>query len=538
MVQHQRNEKGRFEPTTSRPNDPEQEKVTMRDRTQSVPPHRRRSAQDDEDSGVESRRSLEPSIEDDIPSLEELIDSVREGKRRERGQSLHRSRGDSEVARRQIPIIESVSTANSRVNLSRTEEAELPRVVKSNLAMQLEEAQQAIRRLELIAANGAGRVGSAGPSGLPIRGSSLRVGPEARQPSPRVGADPPRAQDDYPMRNTPSRDRHREPSNVTFRDTASTHDSQLSSEIGNGKRRRQRSASSSNSSTQRYHGMRPRNVGTYTAKTPRHHQEWVRECENVFDIMKREYRSEGSKIRYATQWLPFDTREAWNRKEAERNGKGGPCTWHFFTEYLLDLIEDPTYRPFRSMQRYLGATQGDQLIQTFVTHLDQLERDIPQVSDELRYLILLCKMRIEVQQELLKVFPAPITRDGLVAAAARIEEGQRSLSTRPKRVEAPAQGERKFSNYRGQYRGSERSRGTSRPLPGRNVPPTSGRSQPHSEANRTQPTSRGGGVAPDHLSQVKCYACNKMGHYANTCTTNPGGIRAVTTGGRTGSSKK
>ena len=71
------------------------------------------------------------------------------------------------------------------------------------------------------------------------------------------------------------------------------------------------------------------------------------------------------------------------RSSSTTSSRCGP-TWEQFTGFLLDLIEDPTYRPFRNLQRYLAAMQSDQPIHRFVTYLEQLELEIPVLSQEMR----------------------------------------------------------------------------------------------------------------------------------------------------------
>lgn len=289
-----RSRDGRFEPV-NQPNDPGPVERTLRDRTQSVPPPRRRVIQDGEGSGLETHSYLEPSEEEEA-SVEELLDSVRKGKRRERGPSLHRSRGDSEVARRPRPDIENDSLEVPTVNFPDNEESEVAQASHASLAAQLAEAQSAIRRLEVAA--GVRVAGPSGQSTLPIRGPDLRPGTERASTGPRVTADPLGTKSNYPIRNTSVR----ETPTVSFNDTGSI----ASSGQTRTKRRRNLSTGSSSSSSRHYRGMRPRNVSVYGARTARAHLEWIRECESIFRIMKREYRSEGSRIRYAVQWLPFD----------------------------------------------------------------------------------------------------------------------------------------------------------------------------------------------------------------------------------------
>jgi hypothetical protein len=525
-----RNGKGRFEPTRTSSVQNQEEESTRRVRTQTVPPSRHISIQDGENSSIEHRSFLEPSNEGEA-SIEELLNPVRSGISPERGESLHRSRGDSEIARRPISNVEDVSLETLNVN-SPGAESEIVPVVSANLARQLEEARRTIRRLE--AATEAAEAGPSSAAELPIRGPETRARPN-----------PLRAQAEFPIRNTSNSEIH----TAMFHDGASV----ASSGRINGKRQRNRSNSSSDSSDGHYHGMRPRNVGVYSAKTARAHLEWVRECENVFRIMRREYRSEGSRIRYASQWLPYDKIDSWGRKESEYDTQGYRPTWDQFTEFLLDLIEDPTYRPFRNLQRYLSAVQGDQPIQGFVVHLEQLELEIPVISEEMRHLILLCKMRPSLQQEILKIFPAPSSRDGLVAAAGRIEESHKvrfAPATVPNnRYAAPrtddhgsplprAEAPRGGPNFGIRGRNQSQSRGTPRPMEGRNSMSQPPRFIPRTDANRTSTGYRGGRPAYGSRPPVVCFTCGKPGHVSPNCPAKTTGVRSMKAPYRSEESKK
>jgi hypothetical protein len=110
-----RNGKGRFEPTRTSSVQNQEEESTRRVRTQTVPPSRHISIQDGENSSIEHRSFLEPSNEGEA-SIEELLNPVRSGISPERGESLHRSRGDSEIARRPISNVEDVSLETLNVN--------------------------------------------------------------------------------------------------------------------------------------------------------------------------------------------------------------------------------------------------------------------------------------------------------------------------------------------------------------------------------------------------------------------------------------
>ena len=379
-------------------------------------------------------------------------------------------------------------------------------------------------------------------SSLPIREAIPRTRHGYTPIDLRSTADSLEQRDNIPVETTSNREGH----NVTFNDEESVA---LGGQ-GQGKRRRHRSNSSSSSADKHYRGMRPKNVGAYVAKTSRTHLEWVRECENVFRIMKREYRSEGSKIRYAAQWLPYNKMDSWTRKEFEYDEQSLRPTWEQFTGFLLDLIEDPTYRPFRNLQRYLAAMQSDQPIHRFVTYLEQLELEIPVLSQEMRHLMLLCKMKPSTQQEILKIFPAPATRDGLVAAAARIEESQRvrfpTANTTSNRFAAPRANNnerpadsqdrlRSGSSLRGKGRGHGRFRTSTQWGQGRG---NGGSFVPSSDVNRISTGGRGGRGAIESRGPIVCYYCLKHGHYANACPTGAAGARSAQATYGTGDPKK
>jgi hypothetical protein len=148
------------------------------------------------------------------------------------------------------------------------------------------------------------------------------------------------------------------------------------------------STSSDASSHSRFKGMKPKEPGQYAATTIRQHQDWVRDCENVFDIMRREYRKDRKKVAYAQQFVHGDKRETWERKQ-----KGRVVTWEYFCETLKDLIENPELRGYHQAVRFLSANQKDQTSSAFAAYLDQIEADLPLMIEDLRCLFFLCKLR-------------------------------------------------------------------------------------------------------------------------------------------------
>lgn len=117
--------------------------------------------------------------------------------------------------------------------------------------------------------------------------------------------------------------------------------------------------------------MKPKEPSVYAAKNLREHNEWLLDVENVFTIMRHEYRHDAAKVAYAQQWLGGDYRARWNR---HLEASEGDVTFSEFREALLDMLQDPVLRTYSTMRRYFAAQQRkDQSVMSFVTHLDTLE---------------------------------------------------------------------------------------------------------------------------------------------------------------------
>jgi hypothetical protein len=126
--------------------------------------------------------------------------------------------------------------------------------------------------------------------------------------------------------------------------------------------------------------MKPKEPSVYAAKSVREHNEWLLDVENVFNIMRHEYRHDAARVAYAQQWLRGDHRAAWNRY-LEVSEKG--VTFSDFCEFLLDMLQNPVLRTYSTMRRYLAARQRKvQSVVSFVAHLDILEGEMLPFTDD------------------------------------------------------------------------------------------------------------------------------------------------------------
>jgi hypothetical protein len=195
------------------------------------------------------------------------------------------------------------------------------------------------------------------------------------------------------------RKRHRNPSEDTSSEDTSSEDT---------------------SKRRRYYGLKPKEPGIYTAKNRREHNEWLLDVENVFTIMHRKYRQNTDKVAYAQQRLRGDHLATWNRylKTSEKG-----VTFSEFCEVLLNKLQNPVLRTYSTVRRYLAAQQRKgQSVLSFVTYLDTLEREMPPYTDDQRRLILLCKLRPDLQQSILQRSEVPPTRGELITLARYLED--------------------------------------------------------------------------------------------------------------------
>lgn len=263
------------------------------------------------------------------------------------------------------------------------------------------------------------------------------------------------------------------------------------------------------------HMAHPKAPSAYHGKNLKEHRDFVYECSLTFRLAPHVYHSDAKKVLYGMQHLHGDARERWKNHEKI---VGADCSsWDEFTDFLLDIIQDPVNRGISTMQRYSEAVQKPgQSIHNFVTYLESLEADLPVYTEEHRLNHLFTKLRPEIRERITNFQHIPQTMDGMVSLAARIEENMRPKhrtiaprrggdeeTERKSRASTPDPPKEKGRRSRGDHRGRGRGgRGASSAHRG----PT--------EPNTLPVTANRGGR---DLSDVECYTCHKKGHIAPHC---------------------
>lgn len=261
-------------------------------------------------------------------------------------------------------------------------------------------------------------------------------------------------------------------------------------------------------------------LSEYEGRSIKEHTNFINACELAFRIKPVTYTSNRSRVLYAAQWLRKKPAEQWTRYE-KTNGKD-ITTWEDFVTILLDWVQSPKNRHLATAEKFESAIQGPtQDVRGFALYLQSLEDELPPYKEDHKKQHFLTKLRPELRRGILALENMPETRDEMIESAARIEEHLRAerKEKREKPADSGAKSDRgcsgsssknkhpkAFSGKR-EYRSQNGKEGSSHP-PNR---AESGKT-PATTVNATALP-----VRPRDGSQVECYNCHKLGHYANEC---------------------
>lgn len=182
---------------------------------------------------------------------------------------------------------------------------------------------------------------------------------------------------------------------------------------------------------------------TYYGKSLKEHTNFMWQCDVNFRRDPRQFSDDASKVLYAMQYLRAEPRDRWRAQEATFGRD--QATWQEFSDFLLDLIQNPVNRLLTQAQRYSDARQKpNQSVHSYVTYVENLEDELEPYSEDQRRLHLLTTLRPELRTAITSHQNIPESRAGLIALAARLEENlgathghSATKSTGPRR--APAQ---------------------------------------------------------------------------------------------------
>ncbi|KAI9775744.1 MAG: hypothetical protein M1816_005772 [Peltula sp. TS41687] len=176
--------------------------------------------------------------------------------------------------------------------------------------------------------------------------------------------------------------------------------------------------------------LRVKDPKTYEGKNQGELDAFILDCECVFRTRSSQYRKEWRRADYAEGWVKPELAKSWNLK-VERLGDDYR-TWSNLKDYLQNDLPPKTLRVKDACSKWLQASQHqNQTVSSFVNYIDQLEKDLPPITEDMKRLRLMCAFRPEIELAIEQRADVPESREGLITLAINIEgahKGQRSAN--------------------------------------------------------------------------------------------------------------
>lgn len=217
----------------------------------------------------------------------------------------------------------------------------------------------------------------------------------------------------------------------------------------------------------------------YRGLSLRELRDYLLGCDVYFDAIE-EYVIR-RRIAVAASYIRDDALRQWSRLTVK------PTTWPAFELALRNMLQDPANRMSAATLKLKEARQGDnQSVREFANYLDELEEDIPDMSqEETRAWSLLNGLRGEVRSGVLREEREIRSREQVIASAQRLHE----LGTMGTAVSHA-------------FRGGGRSQG-------------GGTHAPHRAESKA-------GTSEVRTDSRECYRCFKKGHVRRDCPEGSG----------------
>ncbi|KAI9780815.1 MAG: hypothetical protein M1816_002651 [Peltula sp. TS41687] len=167
---------------------------------------------------------------------------------------------------------------------------------------------------------------------------------------------------------------------------------------------------------------------TYEGKNQGELDTFTLDCERVFRTRSSQYKKMWRRADYAEAWIIPELAKSWNLKVERR--RDDYRTWSNLKDYLQNDLRPKSLRAKDACSKWLQASQHqNQTVRSFVNYIDQLEKDLPPIPEDMKRLRLMCAFRPEIVLAIEQQADIPETREGLITLAINIEGAHKGQQT-------------------------------------------------------------------------------------------------------------
>ena len=232
----------------------------------------------------------------------------------------------------------------------------------------------------------------------------------------------------------------------------------------------------------------------------------MRDSDVAFALTLWNFDDEEDKILWAMQSLKGDPKEQWHNERARAPVIAS--SWGYFTNFLLDKVEDPVNRQLDINQEFTDAKQRpSQSVAAFDAYLTSLEAQLPPFTESQRTSALMTRLRPKLQEAIIRIGTLPVDRNALLSLAACLETTTRRSHSQS------SQGQRLGGASTGGHKGSNRSNNSKPSQEERTVQSKKDKKENRNSGSKLKSKSKD----KEWLKNIECFNCHKKSYYATDC---------------------
>ncbi|KAM0139030.1 hypothetical protein ACHAP3_003298 [Botrytis cinerea] len=145
--------------------------------------------------------------------------------------------------------------------------------------------------------------------------------------------------------------------------------------------------------------------------------EFIRGCENTFEIMPLTYEKESHRVLWATTFLGGTPAKRW----ADAKTSLQELTWEIFTAFLHNLIQTPQARRRETSFKWFELQQGTRSVQEYAATLAEYESELEGIPEGVRMDKFVQGLKIPLRNKLTEATIIPVTIEEAIAIASQFE---------------------------------------------------------------------------------------------------------------------